>query len=98
MLEPLRRDPFNRQSERPPAVYDEEYPEEENRYEVERIMDKRVVRIGCSRRPYTQHFVIWKGYPIHEGEWVREDDLDAPDLVEDYERSVREFSPVDDVD
>lgn len=90
MLEPYLLegpDSFDRQFERPDAVKDDEFPDENDRYEVERIIDKRTVRIGRGRRPYVQYFVVWKGYPIHEGSWIRENDLNAPDLVQEYERS-----------
>jgi hypothetical protein len=47
-------------------------------YEVERILGHK----GSSK--HRKYHVKWKGYPRSESSWVRESDLDADELIEQY--------------
>jgi RNase H-like domain found in reverse transcriptase/Reverse transcriptase (RNA-dependent DNA polymerase)/Integrase zinc binding domain/Chromo (CHRromatin Organisation MOdifier) domain/Retrotransposon gag protein/Integrase core domain len=61
-----------REPPRPPPVIPEE-----DRYEVERIVDYRMLR---RRR---QYLVKWAGYPESDNSWVDEEDIDR-DVVKEY--------------
>ena len=63
----------NREPPRPDPVF----PEEEE-YEIEVIVDHRDIR---RRREYLVH---WLGYPNSDDSWVKEKDLHATDLLEEY--------------
>jgi transposase InsO family protein len=59
----------------PPALIDEKG---EEHYEVEEVLDSRLFRGKL-------HFLIkWKGYGYEENKWVREDEIDAPDLLREF--------------
>jgi hypothetical protein len=59
----------------PPALVDDAGDEH---YEVEEILDSRMFR----RR---LHFLVkWKGYGYEENKWVREDELNAPVLLQAF--------------
>ncbi|GFF36224.1 hypothetical protein IFM61606_02753 [Aspergillus udagawae] len=83
--------PFHRELPKPPAVVDAEvYPDEDDIYEVERLLDKRTVRRGRKRTPYVEYLVRWKGYGPEDHQWVREDDLQgSPDLIEAFNQRDR---------
>jgi hypothetical protein len=51
----------------------------EERYEVEEIIDSRM------RGRRLQYLVRWKGYGRKENSWILEGDLDAPDLIADFQ-------------
>ena len=53
--------------------------DDQEEYEVERILDTRISR---NRREY---LVQWKGYPSDENMWIPEYDLNAPDLLREFE-------------
>lgn len=75
-------DPYNRSYpdlQRPDAVV-------EDRYLVEKILDKKVRRIGRSRNMYTFYRVKWMGWGPEHNQWVRAEDIDD-DLIKDYEAS-----------
>jgi hypothetical protein len=48
-------------------------------YEVEAILDHR------TRRKRREYYVRWKGYLESEDSWVRADDMNAPELIKEYE-------------
>ena len=51
-------------------------------YEVESIVRHR----GKGRRK--EYLVVWKGYPLHEATWLKEEDLiNAQDALADYLRA-----------
>jgi len=85
MLEPTPApdaDPFNRPvPDQPDAVDDN------NLYEVERLLDKRVTRRG--RGFSTQYLVRWRGYGPEFDQWYRVQDLEGcNELIEEYEARI----------
>jgi len=54
----------------------------EEEYEVERIVNSR--RFG--RRRQVQYLVHWKGYPELDDQWILWQDLNAPELVVEFQR------------
>lgn len=58
-------------------------------YEVEQLIDKRVVEIGKTRRKkkVIQYLVKWEGYPMSETTWQNEEILrdHAAEMIEEYE-------------
>ncbi len=54
----------------------------EEEYEVEHIIDSR--RFG--RRRQVQYLVHWKGYPESEDQWIPWSDLNAPELVTEFQQ------------
>jgi len=87
-LEPYPNpDPFNRpEPERPGTVFVEGDTETEQSYELDRILDKRIV-IRRKKR-ITEYLVRWKGWPPEYDQWLKDSELSkAQDLVEDYEKS-----------
>jgi hypothetical protein len=52
--------------------------DDNNTYEVERILGHK----GSSK--HRKYHIKWKGYPRSESTWVRESDLDADELIEEY--------------
>jgi hypothetical protein len=59
----------------PPTLVDDDGGEH---YEVEEILDSRLMRGKL-------HFLVkWKGYGYEENKWVREEELEAPDLLQDF--------------
>ena len=87
-LEPVPKDedPFSRVPPQLDPVHDERYPDEEDRYDVERILAKRTRHIGRARRLFTEYLVRWKGFDESHDEWLREDDLEgARDMVDEFE-------------
>lgn len=63
-------------SQPPPELIDGE-----EEYEVEEIITDR------KKRRKKQFLVKWKGYPSSENSWVNEQDLNAPELLEEYRLS-----------
>ncbi len=53
-------------------------PDEEEDFEVEAILDHRIVR---SKR---QYLLQWKGYPLFEATWEPEEHLSCPELLSEY--------------
>ena len=52
---------------------------------VEKIVDRRH---GPSGR--VEYYLKWKNYPDSENTWEPEDNLDCPDLIEEFERKRRQ--------
>ena len=78
-------DPYNR------PIPDEPGPveAETDAYEVERVLDKRVIRKG--RGFSTQYRIRWKGWGPEHDRWYRVQDLgDCNELIEDYEQRIQQ--------
>lgn len=61
-------------------------------YDVERLLNKRVVRKG--RGLATEYLLRWKGYGPEFDRWYNLKDLqDALELVEEYEEEARRIGP-----
>ncbi|KAK9397281.1 hypothetical protein NXF25_020642 [Crotalus adamanteus] len=71
LLKPVEGDTHNKP---PPG------PIAPGRYEVQDILDSRW------RRGTLYYLVLWKGYPLSEASWVREEDVFAPALTRRYHR------------
>jgi chromobox protein 5 len=54
----------------------------EEEYEVEYIRDER--RKGRGRK--REYLVHWMGYPSSDDSWVSEEDLNAPELLTEYQK------------
>jgi transposase InsO family protein len=77
-LLPAPKDPIpGRQPEPPPPpVLVEEAGDEH--YEVEQVLDSRLLQNKL-------HFLVkWKGYSYEHNQWVSEDDMDAPELLQEF--------------
>ena len=62
----------------PGPIYDDQF-------EIDRILDKRTTRKG--RGPFfTQYLVRYTGHGPDHDEWIKETDINAPELIEEYER------------
>jgi hypothetical protein len=86
MLEPY---PFPDPFERPlpptePISFDDDGVE---RWEVEKIVDKRVTRRGRSSRPVVEYRIRWKGFSVDRDMWVKDSDIDAPEAIATYEQA-----------
>jgi hypothetical protein len=82
---PPGSDPYNR------PIPDEPGPIEESTdvYEVDRIIDKRVIRKG--RGVSTQYLVRWKGWGPEHDWWMRIQDLEGcAELVQEYEQRAQQ--------
>jgi transposase InsO family protein len=77
-LVPAPDDPIigrKRNTHPPPTLIDEEG---EEHYEVESVLDSRLIRGKL-------HFLVkWKGYGYEENRWIPENDLHAPDLLQEF--------------
>ena len=62
----------------PPTLVDERGGEH---YEIEKVLDSRLFRQKL------QFLVKWKGYGYEDNQWIKEDDLDAPELLQDFYRT-----------
>lgn len=61
-------------------------------FEVERLLNKRLVKRGKGRS--VEYLVRWKKYGPEWDRWYSVKDLDnAPDLVRDYERALAQRGP-----
>ena len=72
------RDPFGRHNKPPPTP---EIVEDEEHYEVEKILDSRLYRGKL------QYLVKWKGFGYEENSWANENDVFAPWLVRDFHQT-----------
>ena len=70
----------------PPLVFDDDHVE----YLVEKILDKRIRRIGRGTR--TEYLVKWKNYPEYDATWQTLADLEnAKEAVQNFEEEQRNF-------
>src|SRR5882762_9395429 len=54
----------------------------EEEYEVEHVISSR--QFGRGRQ--VQYLVKWKGYPNSDNQWIKWQDVNAPDLIAEYQR------------
>jgi len=54
----------------------------EEEYKVERVINSR--QFGRGRQ--VQYLVKWKGYPDSDNQWLKWQDINAPDLIAEYQR------------
>lgn len=90
-LEPAAKgdDPFNCSKPAPGAVHDERFPEDQDRYDVDRILAKWERRIGRAARLFTEYLVCWRGFDESHDEWLQAEDLTgAQDLVNEFDAST----------
>ena len=58
-----------------------------DKYEVEEIRNKRITKRKV-------HYLIkWIGWPSEYNQWVPEDDMNAPKLIQGFERSRKRKRP-----
>lgn len=65
---PREPDPYQREPSKPSAKVDDRFPEDEDRYAVEKVLAKRVA--GGRRNPHTEYLVRWKGYGAGDDWWI----------------------------
>jgi hypothetical protein len=78
MLKPYQEsEEFNREAPPQPIIIPES---NEAEYEVEQILDKRLIRNK------TQYLVKWLGYPLHDATWEPVENLkNAPEKLKEFE-------------
>src|SRR6266404_8644874 len=54
----------------------------EEEYEVECIIDSHPYGCGCQ----VQYLVKWRGYPNSDNQWIKWQDVNAPDLIVEYQK------------
>ncbi|KAI1288140.1 Chromobox -like protein 5 [Halotydeus destructor] len=57
--------------------------DEDEAYEVEKVLDKRLTPKGS--RFVVEYFVKWRGFPDEDNTWEPFENLDCSDLIYDYE-------------
>lgn len=86
LLTPYIPPAFPNQEQPPPPLPD--LIDGEEHYEVEKILDSRQRTVQGRRgeppNRITDYFVKWKGYGPESNSWVRESDMDANELVEEF--------------
>lgn len=86
-LEPWTRREGEADEQLPMPDLDEE---EDDEWEVESVKDYK------TKKGVKYFLVKWKSWPAEYNQWVAEDDMDAPKLIADYEKSQRKRSRVTD--
>jgi len=76
-FEPYYEDHFERKQPPPPPII----VNDEEEYEVEKILDKR------KHYGKIQYLIKWKGYPLSEASWEPENNLNSPDLLEQFNKN-----------
>ncbi|KAM4062359.1 chromatin organization modifier domain-containing protein [Hirsutella rhossiliensis] len=51
-------------------------------YEVDKLLDVRVRKIGRNRKPVTEYLVHWKGWGSMHDQWVRKEEISSKALDE----------------
>ena len=89
---PPSSDPFQRpRPDHPDSVHVDGDTDTYKSWELERLLNKRQVRVGRSATLVTQYLARWKGYGPEDDEWLSEKKLEnAKDLIDDYERGRAE--------
>ncbi len=86
LLTPYTPPAFPNQEQPPPPPPD--LVDGEEQYEIEKVLDSRERKVrGKTGEPWrwtTDYFVKWKGYGPESNTWVREGDMDADELIDDY--------------
>ena len=57
-------------------------------YEVEAVLDRH----HYGRKKKRQYLVKWKGYPDSDNEWVDHRDINAPEVIQEYEEARNDKS------
>ena len=82
-------DPFERPiPDHPPAIDDDAHADQ---WRVDKLIDRRIRRVGRYRKEVTEYLVQWTGYGPEWNQWVKEDDV-SDDVIEEYKRSIGEPS------
>ena len=77
-------DPYKRaRPDYPPAV---NVDHEGEQWEIERLLNKRVVKKG--RGKATEYLIRWKGWGPEWDAWTNAKHMNAKELVDDYERNA----------
>lgn len=85
---PKDKDPFDRQLDEPGPTFDDRYPEDTDRYDIDRILARRTRPIGRNATLFTEYLVRWQGFNEAHDEWIRKEHLDgAEQLVNDFDAS-----------
>jgi hypothetical protein len=80
-------DPFERPTpDHPPAIDDDAHADQ---WLVEKLLDRRIRRIGRYRKEITEYLVQWRGYGAEWNQWLREDDI-SDDSINEYKQSIGE--------
>ena len=80
-------DPFERPTpDHPPAIDEDAHADQ---WLVDKLLDRRIRRVGRYRKEVIEYLVQWKGYGPEWNQWVREDDI-SDELIKEYKQSIGE--------